>query len=32
MQNEGNVEGRCIVGCPFSKVVTQRVINYRRCI
>jgi len=26
MQNEGNVDGRFIVGRPFIKVVTQKVL------
>jgi len=26
MQNEGNVEGKYIVGCPFGKPVMQRVM------
>ena len=32
MQNEGNIEGKCNVGCPFSKAVMQRVMKYGLCV
>jgi len=32
MQNEGNVEGKCNIGCPLGKAIMQILIKYWFCI